>query len=72
LSQAGVQLPCLPAISKPPFLLWLGGASFVVVCSPHTLRAKYGLSSAFPAIHCTDLAEDGPLEAEYLFVLLEQ
>jgi nucleoside-diphosphate kinase len=41
-------------------------------CSPHTLRAKYGLSSASPAIHCTDLAEDGPLEAEYLFVLLEQ
>lgn len=39
---------------------------------PHTLRARYGFSSASPAIHVTDLPEDGPLESEYLFLLLQQ
>lgn len=39
---------------------------------PHTLRAKYGTSSAKPALHCTDLVEDGPVECEYMFSLLPQ
>lgn len=39
-------------------------------CRPGTLRAKYGVSAAAPAVHCTDLAEDGPLDSEYLFALL--
>jgi len=41
-------------------------------CRRHTLRAKYGASSAKPAVHCTDLPEDGPLECEYVFALLPQ
>jgi len=39
---------------------------------PDTLRAKFGVSSAQPAVHCTDLVADGPLESEYIFSLLPQ
>jgi nucleoside-diphosphate kinase len=39
---------------------------------PHTIRAKYGFSSGSPAVHCTDLVEDGPLENEFMFSILEQ
>jgi nucleoside-diphosphate kinase len=39
---------------------------------PSTLRAKYGATAAKPAVHVTDLEEDGPVECEYLFALLPQ
>ncbi|KAJ9578797.1 hypothetical protein L9F63_005005 [Diploptera punctata] len=38
---------------------------------PNTLRAKYGKTKIQNAIHCTDLPEDGLLEVEYFFKLLE-
>jgi nucleoside-diphosphate kinase len=46
----------------------------------HTLRAKYGVpsstggpgSTAKLGLHCTDLAEDGPLECEYIFCMAEK
>lgn len=37
---------------------------------PSTLRAQYGVSAGAPGLHCTDLAEDGPLDAEFFFSLL--
>merc|ERR1711959_29922 len=39
---------------------------------PHTLRAKYGHDKIRNAIHCTDLPEDGGLEVEYFFRVLQQ
>lgn len=33
----------------------------------NTLRAKYGLDRVQNAVHCTDLAEDGPLEVNFVF-----
>ncbi|CAG9581535.1 unnamed protein product [Danaus chrysippus] len=38
---------------------------------PHTLRAKLGKTKVQNAIHCSDLAEDGLLEVEYFFKILE-
>ena len=38
---------------------------------PDTLRAKYGQSLVQNAVHCTDLKDDGPLEVEYFFKILE-
>ena len=39
---------------------------------PHTLRAKYGKNTREEnAIHCTDLPEDGKLEVEYFFKILQ-
>jgi nucleoside-diphosphate kinase len=57
--------------------------SFRDLCGPHdpeiaktlrpsTLRAKFGSDRVKNAVHCTDLAEDGPLEAEYFFTVLQQ
>jgi nucleoside-diphosphate kinase len=37
-----------------------------------TLRAKYGVSAACSSVHVTDLAEDGSLECEYIFAILDQ
>ncbi|XP_039757253.1 nucleoside diphosphate kinase 7 [Pararge aegeria] len=37
---------------------------------PHTLRAKLGKTKVQNAIHCSDLAEDGLLEVEYFFKIL--
>lgn len=37
----------------------------------HTIRAKYGVNNAQNAIHCTDLEEDGELECEYFFSILQ-
>jgi len=37
-----------------------------------TLRAKYGKTKAFNAVHCTDLEEDGVLESEYFFSVLQK
>jgi len=39
---------------------------------PHTLRAKYGHDKIRNAMHCTDLPEDGGLEVEYFFRVLQQ
>jgi len=39
---------------------------------PDTIRAKFGLSKVKNAIHCTDLPEDGPLESEFFFSILQQ
>ena len=38
---------------------------------PLTLRARFGGNLAHNAIHCTDLPEDGPLEVEYFFRVLQ-
>jgi nucleoside-diphosphate kinase len=51
-------------------------------CGPHdpdeakmyngnSIRAMYGQDKIRNAVHCTDLAEDGLLECEYFFVLLQ-
>lgn len=37
---------------------------------PDTLRAKYGRTKVENGIHCTDLPEDGVLEVEYFFKIL--
>jgi len=42
------------------------------VLRPHTLRAKYGHDKIRNAIHCTDLPEDGGLDVEYFFRILQQ
>ena len=39
---------------------------------PSTLRAKYGIDKVQNGIHCTDLADDAPLEVEYFFKILLQ
>ena len=36
----------------------------------HSIRALFGRSISENAVHCTDLAEDGPIECEYFFTLL--
>ena len=38
---------------------------------PHTLRAKFGTDKIKNAVHCTDLPEDGLLEVEYFFKILD-
>ncbi|KAL6260226.1 hypothetical protein P5V15_007761 [Pogonomyrmex californicus] len=38
---------------------------------PNTLRAKYGKTKVQNAIHCSDLPEDGTLEVEYFFKILD-
>ncbi|CAG4954688.1 unnamed protein product [Colias eurytheme] len=38
---------------------------------PHTIRAKLGKTKVQNAIHCSDLAEDGLLEVEYFFKILD-
>ncbi len=39
---------------------------------PETLRARFGASGAKYGLHVTDLVEDGPLECEYVFGLLDK
>ena len=39
---------------------------------PKTLRAQHGLDKVMNAVHCSDLAEDGQLEVEYFFRILQQ
>lgn len=34
---------------------------------PKSLRARYGADRVLNAIHCTDMAEDGPLEVHFIF-----
>ena len=38
---------------------------------PHTLRAQFGVNKIKNAVHCSDLPEDGPLEVEYFFKILD-
>ncbi|XP_031830684.1 nucleoside diphosphate kinase homolog 7 [Nomia melanderi] len=38
---------------------------------PNTLRAKYGKTKVQNALHCSDLPEDGSLEVEYFFKILD-
>mmetsp|Transcript_187 Transcript_187/g.208 ORF Transcript_187/g.208 Transcript_187/m.208 type:complete len:109 (+) Transcript_187:841-1167(+) len=38
---------------------------------PNTIRAKYGLDRVRNAVHCTDMAEDGVIECEYFFNILQ-
>mmetsp|Transcript_23564 Transcript_23564/g.51719 ORF Transcript_23564/g.51719 Transcript_23564/m.51719 type:complete len:378 (+) Transcript_23564:84-1217(+) len=40
------------------------------VLRPQSLRARFGLNKIKNAVHCTDLPEDGELEAEYFFQIL--
>ncbi|WAR28669.1 NDK7-like protein [Mya arenaria] len=39
---------------------------------PRTLRALYGIDKVKNAVHCTDLPEDGLLEIEYFFKVLDR
>ncbi|XP_076435908.1 nucleoside diphosphate kinase homolog 7-like [Babylonia areolata] len=39
---------------------------------PRTLRAVFGIDKAKNAVHCTDLEEDGQLEVEYFFRVLDR
>jgi nucleoside-diphosphate kinase len=39
---------------------------------PHTLRALFGKDKIKNSVHCTDLPDDGMLEVEYFFRILQQ
>eukprot|EP00954_Amorphochlora_amoebiformis_P013456 1056807-Amorphochlora_amoeboformis.AAC.1 len=39
---------------------------------PYTLRAKFGKDRVANGIHCTDLPEDGVLESEFFFSILQK
>jgi nucleoside-diphosphate kinase len=56
--------------------------AFRKLCGPHdpeiaktlrpgTIRAKFGEDRVCNAIHCTDLPEDGVIECEYFFSILQ-
>lgn len=38
---------------------------------PETLRANFGKTKVQNAVHCTDLPEDGLLEVQYFFKILD-
>jgi len=42
------------------------------VLRPKTLRSRFGMDRVRNAVHCTDLPEDGILEVEYFFNILQQ
>lgn len=42
------------------------------VLRPESLRAKHGRDKVHNAIHCTDLEEDGELESNYFFGILQE
>lgn len=42
------------------------------VLSPESLRAQFGVSRVKNAVHCTDLPEDGELEVNYFFNILQK
>jgi len=39
---------------------------------PDTLRAAFGKNKVKNAVHCTDLPEDGVLESEFFFSILQK
>lgn len=39
---------------------------------PNTIRAMFGVDRVKNALHCTDLPEDGVLECEYFFTILQK
>lgn len=39
---------------------------------PNTIRARFGIDRVKNAIHCTDLDEDGALECEYFFSIMQK
>lgn len=39
---------------------------------PNSIRAEFGEDKVKNAVHCTDLAEDGVLESEYFFSILQK
>ena len=39
--------------------------------NPSSLRAKFGADRIKNGLHCTDLVEDGVLECEYFFSILQ-
>jgi len=39
---------------------------------PNTIRAKFGVDRVKNAVHCTDLPDDGVLEVQYFFELLQE
>ena len=41
-----------------------------VILRPTSLRAQFGVDKVRNAVHCTDLPEDGSLEANYFFKVL--
>ena len=41
------------------------------VLRPKSLRAMFGLSKTINCMHCTDLPEDGQMEVEYFFSILQ-
>lgn len=41
------------------------------VLFPHTIRSQFGIDRTRNAVHCTDLEEDGPLESEFFFSLMQ-
>lgn len=41
------------------------------VLFPQTIRSTYGVDRCRNAVHCTDLEEDGPLESEFFFSLMQ-
>ena len=57
--------------------------AFRKLCGPHdpeiakhlrpdtTIRARFGEDRVCNAIHCTDLEEDGVIDCEYFFSVLE-
>ena len=58
-------------------------SSFRELCGPHdpeiarhlrpnTIRAKFGLDRVRNALHCTDMPEDGRIEVQYFFQLLQK
>ena len=50
--------PCDPEIAK--------------YLRPDTIRSKFGIDRVRNAVHCTDLPEDGTIECEYFFKILQQ
>lgn len=42
------------------------------VIRPNTIRAQLGENKVINAIHVTDLPEDGPLESEFFFSILQR
>jgi nucleoside-diphosphate kinase len=38
---------------------------------PESIRAKFGIDRVQNAIHCTDLPEDGVIDCEYFFSIMQ-